>query len=214
VDSIRMHEIILSIQGESTFAGLPCVLLRTTGCPLRCTWCDTEHAFSGGRVMTVVEVVEKSLALGVPLVEVTGGEPLAQAGVHPLMRMLADHGKTVLLETSGALDVSAVDPRVHIILDVKCPASGMTDRMRWENLSLLKPGDEVKFVVADREDYEFARQKIEEHGLPARCEVLLSAVSGRIEAGTVVQWILQDRLPARFQLQMHKVIWPPDMTGV
>ncbi len=214
MDSIRVHEIYLSIQGESTFAGLPCVFFRTAGCPLQCTWCDTEPAPSGGTSMTVDEAVDRVLAYEAPLVEVTGGEPLAQKGIHPLMRELADRGRTVLLETSGALDIGGVDPRVHVIMDVKCPGSEMNGRMRWENMALLKPGDEVKFVVAGREDYDYARGKIVEYDLPGRCEVLLSTVFGAIEAGAVVDWILQDRLPVRFQLQMHKYIWPPDTRGV
>ena len=209
-----MHEIYLSIQGESTHAGLPCVFLRTTGCPLRCTWCDTEPAPSGGTVMTVEELVGRVGEYDAPLVEVTGGEPLAQKGIHSLMRELADRGRTVLLETSGALDIGGVDPRVHVIMDVKCPGSDMNRRMRWENMALLKPGDEVKFVVSGREDYDYARRKIGEYDLPGRCEVLLSTVFGSIDAGTVVDWMLQDRLPVRFQLQMHKYVWPPDTRGV
>jgi len=164
--------------------------------------------------MTVDEAVDRVLAYEAPLVEVTGGEPLAQKGIHPLMRELADRGRTVLLETSGALDIGGVDPRVHVIMDVKCPGSEMNGRMRWENMALLKPGDEVKFVVAGREDYDYARGKIVEYDLPGRCEVLLSTVFGAIDGGAVVDWILQERLPVRFQLQMHKYIWPPDTRGV
>lgn len=213
-DTIRMHEIYLSVQGESTFAGRPCVFLRTTGCPLRCRWCDTEYAFSGGEVMTVDAVVERATGFGVPLVEVTGGEPLAQPGTFSLLRALADRGHTVLLETSGAQPIDDVDPRVRIIMDVKCPDSAMADRNRLENLALLRAKDEVKFVLASRRDYEFARRIVIDHALADRCEVLLSTVFGEVEPRDVVDWMLEDRLPARFQLQMHKFIWPPEARGV
>jgi 7-carboxy-7-deazaguanine synthase len=214
VDTIRMHEIYLSIQGESSYAGLPCVFLRTTGCPLRCRWCDTEYAFHGGEVMAVEAVVERAASFGVELVEVTGGEPLAQPAAPVLLARLADRGFTVLLETSGALDIGPVDPRVHVILDVKCPDSGMSDRMHRENLAALKPSDEVKFVLASREDYEFMKRVIREHGLAERGRPLVSAAFGELDGRTVAEWILADRLPVRFQLQLHKYIWPPDTRGV
>ncbi|MBN2490710.1 MAG: radical SAM protein [Planctomycetes bacterium] len=214
VDTISMHEIYLSIQGESTFAGLPCVLLRTAGCPLRCRWCDTPEALQGGRTMAIDEVVAQAAAFEVGLVEVTGGEPLAQAASLALLERLADRGLTVLLETSGALDIGPVDPRVHVILDVKCPGSGMSDRMCWENLTKLRPRDEVKFVVADRTDYEFMKRVIGDHGLGGRAGLLVSAASGELESRRVAEWILADRLAVRLQLQMHKFLWPPDVRGV
>ncbi len=209
-----MHEIYLSVQGESTFAGRPCVFLRTTGCPLRCVWCDTEYAFHGGESMAVDDVVGRAVAFGVPLVEVTGGEPLAQRATIPLLRALADHGLEVLLETSGAQDTADVDPRVRIILDVKCPDSGMADRNHWPNLDRLRPHDEVKFVLASRADYDYARDVIVRHRLTERCEVLLSTAFDALDRRDVVEWLLADRLDVRFQLQMHKFIWPPDAKGV
>jgi 7-carboxy-7-deazaguanine synthase len=190
------------------------VFLRTAGCPLRCTWCDTEYAFHGGEDLPVETVVERAQEFRVPLVEVTGGEPLAQTSSLGLMTALADRGLTVLLETSGAFDIQPVDPRVHVIMDVKCPSSAMTDRMRWENLARLKPTDELKFVVGSREDYEFTRRVIAEHELAGRAELLVSTVFGAVDRRKVVEWILEDRLPVRFQLQLHKHIWPPDARGV
>lgn len=214
MESIRIYEIYLSVQGESTFAGKPCVFVRTAGCPLRCAWCDTEYAFHGGEDLAIETVVERAEAFRVPLVEVTGGEPLAQESTLALMTALGDRGLTVLLETSGAFDIRPVDPRVHVVMDVKCPSSGMTDRMRWENLAHLKPTDELKFVVGDREDYEFTRRVIAEHALAGRSELLVSTVFGAVDRREVVEWILEDRLPVRFQLQMHKHIWPSDARGV
>ncbi len=213
---IRVNEIYLSIQGESTWAGLPCVLVRLAGCPLRCRWCDTTHARDpqAGRGMTLEQVLEQVAALQCHLVEVTGGEPLAQAACPELLARLCQQGYTVLLETSGALDISAVDPRVHLVMDIKCPGSGMSERMLWSNLERLGPGDEVKFVLADHQDYLYARQVIRRHGLERRCRVLLSAVAERLDPRQVVEWMLADRLPARFQLQMHKYIWPPQTRGV
>ena len=215
MDTLQINEIFLSIQGESTFAGLPCVFVRTTGCPLRCSWCDTKYAYSEGKEMSLDAVMGQVKGYGVPLVEATGGEPLAQKGMLPLLTLLCDEGKTVLLETSGAVDIAPVDPRVHVIMDIKCPVSGMTDRMRWENIQHLESKDEVKFVLANREDYEFARQTIHEHDLAKRCgSVLLSTVFGQVNRKDIVAWMLEDRLPARFQLQMHKFIWDPDARGV
>ena len=213
---IRVNEIYLSIQGESTWAGLACVLLRLAGCPLRCRWCDTAQARDpeAGREMSLTQVLEQVAGLDCSLVEVTGGEPLAQEGCPELLARLCDQGYTVLLETSGALDVSGVDPRVHLVMDIKCPGSGMSERMLWSNLERLGPGDEVKFVLADRQDYLYARQVIRRHGLERRCRVLLSAVAERLDPRQVVRWMLADRLPARFQLQMHKYIWPPQTRGV
>ncbi len=212
--SLRVEEIFCSIQGESTFAGRPCAFVRLTGCPLRCVWCDTTYAYSGGDLRTIGDVVDRLAAFDVDLVEVTGGEPLAQAGTLDLLRVLCDRGFEVLLETSGALDISSVDPRVRRIVDVKCPSSGMADRNRWDNFEHLRKADEIKLVLADRADYEFAREIIREHRLIERCPVLLSPVTGLIEPKEVVEWMLADHLDARFQLQLHKLIWPTDTRGV
>ena len=206
-----VHEIYASLQGESTWAGMPCGFVRLSACHLRCTWCDTPHAFDEGVRRTLDDVVREAHALGTKLIEITGGEPLLQPAVHPLMRQLADLGHTVLLETSGSLDVSKVDPRVIKIVDVKCPGSGEVDSNRWENLSALGPRDEIKFVLADRADYEWARDVIRERKL---ANVLLSVAHGLLAPADVARWMLEDRLDARFQLQMHKVIWDPTARGV
>ena len=211
---LRVNEIFHSIQGESTFAGRPCVFVRLTGCPLRCTWCDTEYAFHGGTEQSVDDLLAGIRAYECPLVEVTGGEPLAQPETPALLTRLCDDGFTVLLETSGAVDTAGVDPRVRIILDVKCPASGMTDRMQWSNVERLRPEDEAKFVVQDRTDYEWATGIIARYRLTERCTVLFSPVFGALDPRQLAEWVLADRLPIRFQLQMHKYIWAPDMRGV
>ncbi len=214
-DTLVIHEIYASIQGESTFAGLPCAFVRTTGCNLRCSWCDTTQAFYGGTRMARADVLARALALGTPLVELTGGEPLLQPGVFPLMAELCDAGRTVLVETSGEADVARVDPRVHKIMDLKCPASGESLRNRWCNLDHLTPRDEIKFVLAERADYEWMRAAIRERDLPARTPHLLaSTVFGRLSPRQLVTWVLEDALPVRVQLQMHKYIWAPEATGV
>ena len=240
-DSLLVHEIYLSIQGESTFAGLPCAFVRLTGCDLRCSYCDTAYAFSGGKSMTVDEVV---LALEaqcdftgepgdkLPLVELTGGEPLLQKNVHPLMSCLCDIGLTVLVETSGAHDISASDLRVRHIMDLKCPSSGESARMLAENIAYLKATDEVKFVIGTGEDYDWAKAQLAEHRLDQRCPVLFSWVAPLephqqdeslkpvptghtpISRRELVERINLDKLRVRFQLQMHKFIWPPDKKGV
>jgi 7-carboxy-7-deazaguanine synthase len=212
--TVVVHEVYVSLQGESTWAGLRCAFVRLAACHLRCTWCDTPHAFDRGVRRTVDDVVAEAHAFGTPLVEVTGGEPLLQPGVHPLMARLCDLGHTVLVETSGSLDIARVDPRVIRIVDLKCPGSGEVDANRWENLELLTPRDEVKFVLADRADYEWAREVIRERALSGRCTVLLSVAHGLLAPADVAAWMIEDRLDARFQLQMHKVIWDPDATGV
>lgn len=211
---MRVTEIFHSIQGESSYAGQTCVFVRLTGCPLRCTWCDTDYAFYGGHESSIDEVLAKVHAYGCHLVEITGGEPLAQPESLPLMARLCNAGYTVLLETSGAVDIAPVDPRVHIILDVKCPGSGMTNRMHWPNLSKLTAKDEAKFVLADRADYDWAREILAEHDIAGRCTILFSPVFGSLDVRQLAEWILTDRLPVRFQLQMHKHIWAPDMRGV
>lgn len=212
---LKINELFLSIQGETTFAGRPCVFVRTTGCPLRCCYCDTEHAFFAGENTTLEAVRERVLAFGVPLVSITGGEPLIQRNVFPLMSDLCDAGCEILLETSGAFDIAPVDERVHVIMDIKCPDSGESSRNRWQNIELLAPKDEVKFVLLSQADYHFARETIETHRLHERCgAVLLSTAFDQLEPRQVVEWMLEDRLPARFQLQLHKQIWPADMQGV
>jgi 7-carboxy-7-deazaguanine synthase len=214
-DTLVIHEIYASIQGESTFAGLRCAFIRTTGCNLRCVWCDTPQAFYGGTRLPRAEVLARALALETPLVEITGGEPLLQPGVFPLMTSLCDAGKTVLVETSGEADVSLVDRRVHKVMDLKCPASGESHRNRWGNLEHIGQGDEIKFVLADRADYEWMRAAIREHRLAERTPSLLaSTVFGRLATREVVAWVLEDALPVRVQLQLHKFIWSPDATGV
>lgn len=211
---LRVTEIYRSIQGESSFAGLPCAFVRLTGCNLRCVWCDSAFAFEGGTSLALGEVLDRVAELGVPLVEVTGGEPLWHAGCLPLLRELCDRGYTVLLETGGSLDISGVDPRVHRIVDLKPPGSGMERRNRWENVPLLTARDEVKFVLADRSDYEWARTVIREHDLETRTNVLLSTVHGSVAASDVVAWMLEDGLHARFQLQLHKLVWHPEAREV
>jgi 7-carboxy-7-deazaguanine synthase len=214
-DTLVIHEIYASIQGESTFAGLPCTFVRTTGCNLRCTWCDTPQAFYGGTRMTTADVVAKALAFGTPLVEVTGGEPLIQPATIPLLRALCDAGRTVLVETSGEADVSLVDARVHKIMDLKAPGSGESHRNRWSNLDHIAKGDEIKFVLADRADYEWMRETIRSRDLASKTPNLLaSTVFGKLATKQLVAWVLEDALGVRVQLQMHKYVWAPDATGV
>jgi 7-carboxy-7-deazaguanine synthase len=213
--TLVVHEIYASIQGESTFAGLPCTFVRTTGCNLRCTWCDTTHAFYEGTRLPREEVLARALATGTQLVELTGGEPLLQPGVPLLCAELCDAGRTVLVETSGEADVSVLDPRVHRIMDLKPPGSGESHRNRWQNLQHLGAKDEIKFVLKDRADYEWMREQIRTRDLPHVTPTLLaSAVFGALAVKDLVAWVLADALPVRVQLQMHKYIWPPDATGV
>lgn len=211
---LRVTEIFHSIQGESTFAGRPCVFVRLTGCPLRCTWCDTEYAFYGGTKQAIDAILAKIREYDCRLVEVTGGEPLAQPNATALLTRLCDEGFTVLLETSGAVDTAPVDPRVHVILDVKCPGSGMMDRMHWPNVERLRPMDEAKFVIKDRTDYDWAKDVVARYGLASRGPVLFSPVFGALDPRQLAEWVLADQLPVRFQLQMHKYIWAPDMRSV
>lgn len=217
---LRITEIFHSIQGESTWAGVPCTFVRLTGCPLRCSWCDTEYAFHGGSRMTFDEILHEVASHPARVVEVTGGEPLAHPGAFDLTRRLLDEGYTVLVETSGAFDVSPLDPRVHKIMDLKCPGSGESHRNLWANLGHLTERDEVKFVVKDRADYEWARRAIAEHGLDHRVRdgtlraLLMSPVWGDIELEPLARWILEDGLPVRFQVQVHKLIWGADAKGV
>ena len=241
-ETLNLNEIYLSVQGESTFAGLPCIFVRLSACNLRCSYCDTAYAFTGGQKFTVAEILERVQTLAapfptgldqrLPLVEFTGGEPLLQPNALPLMRELCDAGFTVLLETSGALDIAPVDPRVHRIMDLKCPSSGEEARNRWDNLRHLTARDEVKFVIGTEEDYDWAKNVLRQHALPGRCPILFSWVApllprqqdktlkavppGQtpISRQGLVERIIADALPVRFQLQMHKFIWPPDQKGV
>jgi len=212
---LTVNEVFHSIQGESTRAGAPCVFVRLTACDLRCAWCDTPYAFTEGRKRTVGEVVEAVAAFGCPLVEITGGEPLLQDDVYPLMTELRDRGLTVLLETGGHLSVDRVPAGVVKIIDVKCPGSGESARNHWPNLGLLGPADEVKFVIRDRADYEFARGVVERHQLAGRCAaVLFSPVHDVLPPPDLASWILGDGLRVRLQLQVHKYVWGAHARGV
>ena len=212
---LTINEIFYSIQGESTYAGRPCVFVRLTACDLRCTWCDTTYSFHEGRKRPVAEVLADVDAYGCPLVEVTGGEPLLQEAVYPLMDALLDRGRTVLLETGGHRSTVRVPERVVTILDVKCPGSGEAHRNDWDNLARLRPHDQVKFVIRDRADYEFARDVIARHDLAGRAAaVLFSPVHGVLDPKQLSEWVLADRLPVRVQLQIHKYIWDPAARGV
>nr|WP_240544997.1 7-carboxy-7-deazaguanine synthase QueE [Ectothiorhodospira shaposhnikovii] len=204
---MRITEIFLSLQGESRSVGWPTVFVRLTGCPLRCGYCDTAYAFTGGAWMTLTQILEQVAGYGVRHVCVTGGEPLAQPDCLPLLTALCDAGYEVSLETSGALDLALVDPRVIKVMDLKTPASGESGRNRWENLQCLGPADQVKFVLCDRADYEWARDSLQAHDLAARAEILFSPVHGRLSPRELAEWILADRLPVRFQIQFHKWLW-------
>lgn len=204
---LRITEIFLSLQGESTRAGLPTVFIRLTGCPLRCHYCDTAYAFHGGVNRAVEEVVTEVAAFGVRHVCVTGGEPLAQRASLGLMSALCDRGHSVSIETSGALDVSAVDSRVSRIVDLKTPDSGESARNLWSNLAHLTERDEIKFVICSRADYEWSRQQLSNHQLPRRCTVLMSPSHEQVAPADLAQWIIDDRLPVRFQMQLHKTLW-------
>jgi 7-carboxy-7-deazaguanine synthase len=211
---LLIHEVYRSLQGESTYAGLPCVFVRTTVCGQRCKWCDTPHAFAEGKEMEPEELLRKIRSFDCPLVEFTGGEPLLQRETLPLMATLIQEGYTVLLETGGAEDIAEVDEGVHIIMDLKCPDSGECDRNRWSNLEHLKPTDEIKFVLASRGDFDWAIDTIKQHSLDLRCGILLSAVFGAIKLSDLADWILSSGLNIRMQLQMHKFIWDPKARGV
>lgn len=240
MDSLVVNEIYLSVQGESTFAGLPCVFIRTTGCNLRCSYCDTAYAFTEGNRRSLAEVRAEVKRLAapfqraatLPIVELTGGEPLLQKGVLPLMQSLCDEGHTVLIETSGAHDISVIDPRVRRIMDLKCPSSGEAEKNRWENIPALKGTDEVKFVIGTVEDYEWSKAVLAKYKLPSICPALFSWVAPLtpqqqdpslktvpqpqtpLSRRDLVERIIADALPVRFQVQLHKVIWPPDARGV
>jgi 7-carboxy-7-deazaguanine synthase len=204
---LRVSEIFHSLQGETSRVGLPTVFVRLTGCPLRCTWCDTTYAFSGGESMARDEILRRVATFNCRIVCVTGGEPLAQKACIELLAALCAAGYSVSLETSGALDIGGVDPRVSRIVDLKAPGSGESAKNRWENLDLLTPQDELKFVLASREDYDWAVSACRQHRLFARCPVLFAPVQGQLDPAQLAQWLLDDTLPARFQLQLHKVLW-------
>ncbi len=210
---MRVTEIFHSIQGESSHAGRRCAFVRLTGCNLRCVWCDSEYTFTGGERMSIDDIVARVSSYGCELVEVTGGEPLAQSETFDLVARLCDEGFEVLVETSGSIDITPLDRRAKIILDVKCPGSGEVEKNRWENLDHLHPHDEIKFVVADRRDYEWARDVIRDRNLD-RFTVLLSPVWGALDLKPLAEWMLTDRLPARLQTQLHKHIWGADVRGV
>jgi 7-carboxy-7-deazaguanine synthase len=212
---LTINEIFHSIQGESTHTGRPCVFVRLTACDLRCSWCDTPYAFTEGSKMSIDAVVARVEQYGCDLVEITGGEPLLQRDVYPLMRQLLGSGRTVMVETGGHHSIKDVPPEVIRIVDVKCPGSGESERNHWENLTLLTTRDEVKFVLKDRTDYEFARDIVRRHDLASRtAAVLFSPVHDVLAAKELAAWILEDRLPVRLQLQAHKFIWSPDTRGV
>ena len=211
---MKVHEIYCSIQGESSYCGLPCVFVRLTYCNLRCSYCDTAYAFYGGKDLTVEEVLAEVAKGGAPLVEITGGEPLLQKEVYPLMDRLIDSGYTVLLETGGSLEIGGVSPKVVKIMDLKCPSSGECHRNLYSNLEKLQPHDEIKFVVGNREDYLWTKEIIGKYSLGGRFTLLLSTVFNQIEPRQVVEWMLVDQLPMRFQLHMHKYIWDPEARGV
>lgn len=206
-ERLRLTEIFLSLQGESDSVGWPTVFVRLTGCPLRCQYCDTTYSFHGGDWWEIDAILAEVARLGVRHVCVTGGEPLAQKRCTILLQRLCDAGYTVSLETSGALDIGVVDPRVSRVVDIKTPGSAEVHRNRWENVALLTPHDEVKFVICSREDYEWSRAVLAEHALPARCDVLFSPSFGQVAPRDLAQWIVDDRLPVRFQLQLHKILW-------
>ncbi|MEE8349711.1 MAG: radical SAM protein [Acidobacteriota bacterium] len=213
-DSLTVNEIFFSIQGESTRAGLPCVFVRLARCNLRCTYCDTEYAFDEGEEMCLEDIIRRVNQFPTDLVEITGGEPLLQPAVLPLIEELLDGGKKVLIETGGSIDVRPVDSRAILIYDIKCPDSGMMDRNLWENLSHLKPNDEVKFVLASRRDYEWAKQQLAEWDLVSRYTVLFSPVWDQLNPRELAEWVLQDGLAVRLQVQLHKVLWGKDVRGV
>ena len=213
-DTLIVNEIFFSIQGESTHIGKPCVFIRLTGCDLRCVWCDTAYAFYEGTQTSIEAILQKVQEFNCRLIEITGGEPLAQNNVHLLMKQLCDSGYEVIIETGGHRDIGVIDSRVKKIMDIKCPGSNMEKRNRWENISNLTSSDEIKFVISDRIDYDWSKNIIQQYKLEKICTILMSPVFGKLENRTLAEWILEDKLNVRFQIQMHKYIWDPNARGV
>ena len=211
---IKINEIYLSVQGESTHTGLPCIFIRLTGCNLRCSWCDTAYAFHEGKNMSIDEILQKVENFGIHLVEITGGEPLMQDNVYTLMRRLIEKGYKVMLETGGSISLERVPKDVIKIMDLKCPGSGEQEKNNLDNLKLLAPHDEVKFVILDRKDYEWSRDIIKKFKINETAHILLSPVFDKLELKEMVKWILEDRLPVRLQTQLHKIIWDKNTIGV
>jgi 7-carboxy-7-deazaguanine synthase len=203
----RITEIFYSLQGETRTIGLPTVFVRLTGCPLRCSYCDTEYAFYGGEKKNISDIVTEVMSYQPRYVTVTGGEPLAQQSCHELLTALCDQGVEVSLETSGAMDISLVDPRVVVVMDLKTPGSGEVEKNRYSNLDLLKPTDQLKFVICNREDYDWSKAQLDHYQLPARCEMLFSPIHGELQPAQLADWIVEDNLPVRMQIQMHKYLW-------
>jgi 7-carboxy-7-deazaguanine synthase len=214
MSAITVCEIFASIQGESTHAGRPCVFVRLAGCNLRCAWCDTAYSYEEGNEMSIEGILDRVDPFGINLVELTGGEPLLQPDSPSLVGALCNAGYELLIETNGSQDIEHIDPRAKIIMDIKAPSSGMADRMFWPNLEFLKPDDEIKFVLATREDYEWASNLVRNEELAAICSILFSPVFGMLKPADLAAWILEDRLPVRLNLQLHKYIWPPEQRGV
>ena len=211
---LKVNEIFYSIQGESTMAGLPCIFIRLTHCNLRCSYCDTEYAFFEGTDFSVSEIISEVNKNGCNLVEITGGEPLLQKEVHVLMKELCDLGFQVMIETGGSMPIKEIDKRVKIIMDLKCPSSEMSDKNLYENIISLKQADEIKFVIGNREDYDWSKDLIHKYSLTEKCIVLFSNVYSDLEPIHLAEWILTDKLKVRFQIQMHKYIWNPAKRGV
>lgn len=213
-ERLRVIEVYASVQGEGSWAGLPCVFIRLAGCNLRCTWCDSEFTFTGGEHRFIDDVIAEAEAFGIDLIELTGGEPLAQRQAIPLLQRLVDRGHTVLLETSGSIDIAPVPSQVHVIMDLKPPDSGEEASNRWANLPLLAAKDNLKIVLASRRDYEWAREVVLRYALHERLPVLFSVAWGQLEPRDVAEWLVADRLPVRLQLQLHKILWDPQARGV
>ena len=211
---MKVNEIFYSIQGESTYAGLPCAFVRLTGCNLRCGYCDTTHAYDEGEERTLDQTLEAVAAYPTRLIEVTGGEPLLQSETPALVTALTEKGYNVLIETNGSVSLDGLDPRATVIMDIKCPGSGMSDRVLWDNIDLLKPRDEVKFVLTDRVDYDWAAEVVKKYGLTGKHKVHLSPAVGALEPKRLAGWMLEDGIEARLQLQLHKRIWPGVERGV
>jgi 7-carboxy-7-deazaguanine synthase len=212
---LKVNEIYFSVQGESTYAGLPCVFVRLTFCNLRCTYCDTEYTFYEGKDFSILQVIDEIKKYNCKLVEITGGEPLVQMDESlELMKQLCDDGFEVLIETGGSLPIKDIDPGVKVIMDLKCPSSGMEKKNLYDNINYLKPVDELKFVIGNREDYDWTVDVVKKYHLENKCKILFSVVFGKLEPVQLVNWILEDKLNVRFQLQMHKIIWHPETKGV